>query len=97
MKKTKIHKGYGDLLRKELEEYIAQVEDKELTDDELKKATKEFTESFKGLSSRVASGSAITRAIQSVTELEVKDTGKVTEIRFGRVPLASQMIMVAFD
>ena len=97
MKKTKIHKAYGELLRKELDDYLARVEDKELTDEELSQATADFADTFKSIAARVESGAAITKAIRSVTEPQVKETGKVTEIRFGKVALAAKMIMVAFD
>jgi hypothetical protein len=97
IKKTKVHEGYGKLLRKELEAYIAEIEGKELTDAELGAATDGFADTFKSLSSRVASGAAITQIIRKVTEPQILDTGKVTEIRFGKVALAAQMIMVAFD
>jgi hypothetical protein len=97
VRKTKVHRGYAELVRQDLEDYLAQVEGKELTDKELKSAMKTFTDRFESLSARVSSGAAITRSIQTVTEPEIQDTGKITEIRFGDVPLASQMIMVAFD
>lgn len=97
IKKTKVHKGYGEVLRRELDQYLDQIEGKELSDEELKSATDGFSRNFQSLSARVLSGAAITKAIQSVTEPEVQDTGKQTEIRFGDVALAASMIMVAFD
>jgi len=97
MKKTKIEKGYGELLREELEAHIEEVEGKELTDDELEDAAGGFSTRFSKVSMRVRRGKAITDAIGKVTADEIKGAGKATEIRFGDKALAAQMNMVAFD
>lgn len=97
IKKTKVYEGYGDVLRKQLDQYIQSVEDKELTYEDLDRANDEFRRSFDLISSRVLKGSAIKDAIGKVTESEVKATGELTEIKFGDQSLASQMLMVAFD
>jgi len=97
IKKTRIEEGYGNLVRQDLEKLIERVEGQELTDSEIKLAMKTFMDRFESLTHRITAGAAISRAVEAVTETEVLDTGKVTEIRFGQVPLASQMIMVAFD